>query len=63
MLNLNSDMKKSYTPYTIKLVIIWKMEKGIHLMLCFITENLNPMLTIWKQILTTSGCRKVDPET
>ena len=22
--NLNSDMKKSYTPYTTKLVIIWK---------------------------------------
>ena len=62
--NLNSDMKKFYTPYTTKLVIIWKkMEEAIHLMLCFITENLNTMLTIWKQLLTTSSCKEVDPET
>ena len=25
--NLNPDMKKSYTPYTTKLVIIWKKKK------------------------------------
>ena len=37
------------------------MEKGIHLMLCFIIENLNTVLTIWKQLLTTSSCRKGRP--